>query len=474
MNFERLQLLVQEGESEELELKRSTGQLDAAARTLCAFLNTRGGRVLIGVSPEGRILGQLVSDGTVQDLGNLLQGFEPAAPILISRVALPESCHEVVVLEAAFRPDQLPFAFHGKPFVRRGTTTAPMPQEQYQRLLLHRQHSRLRWENQPADLVRLEDLDQDEILRTLRRGIEVGRVPESSGSSVEEILDRLELRVRGELTNGAVVLFGRFEPGRGLIADYPQCLLRLARFRGRDKTEFIDQRQVHGHAFELLEEAMLFLRRHLPVAGRIQPGLFERVDEPLFPIAALREALVNALCHRDYGLPGGSLSVAVFDDRLEIWSDGTLPVGMTVGDLKREHVSRPRNPAIANAFYLRGLFERWGRGTQKIVELCVSAGHLEPEFLEAAGAVGVRFLPRGYVAPLRVNHDLTERQREILTRLATEGPLSLRQIWAGLGEPASRTPPYDLKKLRMLGLVESVGRGKAAMYHLRRGEEQGD
>jgi ATP-dependent DNA helicase RecG len=83
----------------------------------------------------------------------------------------------------------------------------------------------------------------------------------------------------------------------------------MVRFKGVFMTEFLDQRQVLGHGFVLLEEALLFLRRHLPVAGRIQPGLFERADEPLFPLIALREALVNAICHRDYTHAGGAVSL---------------------------------------------------------------------------------------------------------------------------------------------------------------------
>ncbi|MCZ2154546.1 MAG: hypothetical protein LC114_11700 [Bryobacterales bacterium] len=102
---------------------------------------------------------------------------------------------------------------------------------------------------------------------------------------------------------------------------------------------------------------------------------------------------MNAFCHRDYSITGSAVSLAIYDDRLEIWSDGTLPFGLVVDDLKRDHPSRPRNPLIAEAFYRRGLVERWGRGTQKIVELCVQAGHPEPEFIEQAGALGVRFLP---------------------------------------------------------------------------------
>jgi ATP-dependent DNA helicase RecG len=138
-------------------------------------------------------------------------------------------------------------------------------------------------------------------------------------------------------------------------------------------------------------------------------------------------------------------------------------------DLKRDHPSRPRNPLIADAFYRRGLVERWGRGTQKIVELCVKAGHPEPEFVEQAGTVGVRFLPSGYIAPHRVAHDLTTRQREILQVLAGREALPLRTIMQDLtNPPASATVRDDLYHLKRLGLVDSKGHGRGAVWFLGR------
>jgi ATP-dependent DNA helicase RecG len=392
---------------------------------------------------------------------------EPPAPVALHRIPLPDSDLEVLTLEAADRADLKPFVYDGRPYVRLGTNTARMEQTRYQELLLARNHSRTRWESQKADGIPLDVLDVDEILRTVRRGIVTGRLPESTDESPLAVLERFQLLSGDVPLNAAIALFGRFDGGRGLAAEYPQCLLQLARFKGRTKGEFLDQRQIHGHCLALLDEAMLFLRRHLPVAGRIQPGLFERVDEPLFPLVALREALVNAICHRDYALVGGSVQVAVYDDRLEIWSDGSLPHGVEIADLKRDHRSRPRNPLLADVLFRRGLVERWGRGTQKIVELCVEAGHPEPEFVEAGGAVGVRFLPSGYVAPLRISHDLTERQREILQAIAEEGELPLREIHERItGTIATRTLQDDLAHLRKLRLIESVGRGRGAYYRL--------
>lgn len=460
-----IERIAAQGESETVEFKSSTGQLPRAGKSLCGFLNCRGGVLFFGVNPDGGIVGQIVSDRTLQDIAALLRGFEPQPTIAVQRVPLPGSPREILVLEAQTRADLVPFVFEGRAYERIGTTVSVMPQTRYQELLLNRTHSRHRWENQPADGYRIEDLDAEEILRTARLGISSGRMPEASETEPAGILDRLGLRVDGLLLNAAVVAFGhRFLPS------FPQCQLRMARFKGTDKTEFLDQSQIQGHGFQLLEEALLFLRRHLPVAGRVQPGIFERVDEPLFPLEALREALVNAFCHRDYSYPGGSVSIAIFDDCLEIWSDGSLPFGITIEDLTRDHLSRPRNPLIAEVFFRRGLVERWGRGTQKIVELCIQAGHPQPEFIEQNTALGIRFLPSGYIAPLRVSHDLTERQRQILQFLAGRISTPLRLIRTALENPPhDRTLQLELSHLKRLGLIESAGHGRGAFYRIRRG-----
>lgn len=461
MIFSDLVKLVVAGESETLEFKKSTGQLQRAGETLCAFLNGQGGRVLFGVTDSGKIVGQEVTDSTMQSIAEMIRHLEPAVHISAQHISLPDVKREVVVLEAVPAPGRQPYVFEGRPYRRIETTTSLMPQDQYQALLLARVHGQERWENASAQGIFLNDLDADEIRRTVKASIDMGRLQANQAEDPGEILDRLGLRVAGQLLNASVVLFSN-----KMMPYYPQCQIRMARFRGTTKTEFIDNKQLHGHALQLLREAQVFLERHLPVAGHVVPGTLERQDIPLFPPLALREALVNAFCHRDYSNPGGAVSLAIFDDRLEIWSDGSLPFGLRVEDLKRDHPSRPRNPLIAETFFRRGLVERWGRGTQTIIELCLSAGHPEPEFLEQAGAVGVRFLIKDYVPPRRVNHDLPSRQRKVLQALS-QGPLSLKEIMGGMAEKVSDpTLRRDLEQLRRLGLVELAGFGRGAKWRL--------
>lgn len=241
-----------------------------------------------------------------------------------------------------------------------------------------------------------------------------------------------------------------------LVPIFPQCLLKLARFRGLDKSEFLDNRQEYGHAFELLIRGQRFLRDHLPIAGRIVPGLFEREDDPLYPPEALREALANALCHRDYAAGGGSISIAIYDDRLEVGSVGPLPFGQTPGELKKPHPSRPWNPLIAGAFHRRGIIESWGRGTLKMTELTHRTGLAPPEIEAGVDEVIVRFRPASYVPPLRVGHDLSDLQRQLLDILSRLGSCPLARIMEQLPVGTSRRTVQDnLKLLGQLGLVDA-------------------
>jgi ATP-dependent DNA helicase RecG len=272
----------------------------------------------------------------------------------------------------------------------------------------------------------------------------------------------LGLYHKGQLLNAAVVLFGKQDR---LLPNYPQCSIRMARFKGHDKREFLDNRQETGNAFDLLLRAQRFMRDHLPVAGRIVPNLFERIDDPLYPPSALREALANALCHRDYSVAGGAVSIGIFDDCLEISSTGQLPFGLTPDDLIRPHRSLPWNPLIAQVFYRRGIIESWGRGTIAIRELSREAGLAAPEFETQAGEVIVRFRSTNDQHPDRVSHSLSPLQQELLLVLRSVGPASLAVIRDRLQDDiAKRTIQENLAMLRTLGLTDFTGRGRGALW----------
>ena len=460
--------LVAQSESETLEFKRSTAELETATRTICGMLNRRGGSVLIGVRKDRTVIGQDVSDRTVEQVSAELGRIDPPVFPTIDRVSL-ENGKAVLVIRAS-RGMMRPYVHKGIAYIRVGNTTRLMTQEEYHQTLLERMHSEQRWENQPAAGWSIDDLDQNELRRTVAEAVRTGRLNDPGTTEPEELLLGMGLVKDGQLLRAAVALFGN-NLRIDTAPDWTQCLLRLARFQGIDRSEFRDNRQFRGNAFTLLAQAERFVLENLPIAGHFEPDSFVRVDEPIYPPLALREALANAFCHRDYTSGGGSIGVGIYDDRLEVTSTGPLHFGLTPELLFLSHESQPWNPLIANAFYLRGIIERWGRGTIKMAELTTAAGLPRPEIEDTVNSVTVRFRPSRYVPPQRVAHDLSERQRNILLVLdGAPNGLAFREIMARLANSyTDQQVRYDLTLLRTVGLAIPSGHGRGAKWERFRG-----
>jgi ATP-dependent DNA helicase RecG len=386
MDRKHLSALAREGEGPTLEFKRSTGELKGAMQTLCAFLNGSGGTVLFGVRPDGRAEGQEVSDQTLRDIAQAGERFEPPADFTLQRLRVGPG-REVLAVAVQTRPDAGPFTYDGRAYERIANTTRRMSQAKYEKRLLDRAHGRRRWENEPADGLTLKDLDRKEILRTRELAIQQNRISPDTSRDIGEILDRLGLRMAGVLTQAAQVLYGkRFLP------DYPQCLLKMGRFRGTEITgEIVDNRQEHMHAFAMVREGMAFLERTMPLGARFPTGQIFREDRFPVPPDALREILLNAVMHRDYSDFSGYVAIVIFDDRIEIRSCGRLPSGITVEQLSGRHRSKPVNPLIAGAFHRTGAVEVWGRGTNRVIAMCRKHGAAPPAFEEWQGFVVVTF-----------------------------------------------------------------------------------
>lgn len=463
MTHEQIEAWAREGESETLEFKKTTGERREGTQTLCAMLNHRGGRVLYGVLPNRTVTGQQVSDHTIEELADEIHLIDPPTFPSIDRVSVGGD--KFVVVISTSQGQGRPYSYKGQAYTRVGNTTRPMSRDEYNRMLLERMHGESRWENQPANGWTAEDLDTTEITRTLVEGIRRGRTDDPGTRDPQDMLRGFGLLKDGTLLRAAAVLFGK--PDR-LAADFPQCLLRVAKFKGTDKTEFLDNKQFNGNAFDLLTRAERFLRENLPVAGRVLPNLFERADDPLYPPVALREALANAFCHRDYAIGGGSVALAIYDDRLEITSSGTLHFGLTATALFQAHESLPWNPLMARVFYRRGIIEQWGRGTIKMAELTQQAGQPRPEIEDTNGCVTVRFRPSKYIPPRRVGHDLHVRQQQILGVLgASKVPLALRDILKLLPKGTNENnTKEDLQMLKKLNLATNSGHGKGAKWQL--------
>lgn len=467
MNIRQLKALIAEGESETLEFKTSTAQLKPACETLCGFLNAKGGMVLIGIGSKGQVIGQHVTDSTHQEIANELRKIEPTARIKVDYVKIDDK--QVIVIQAP-AGKHIPYAYDGRPFERTLNSKGRMTQHHYEQLLIQRGQLNHSWEEFLANGYSINDLDHQEIYRTVQEGIRVNRLlPEAGKDNIEEILTRFELLENGALNNAAVVLFAK-----KLFPDYAQCMLKMARFKGTTKTiGFIDNQQVYGNTFVLLSHADHFLQRHLPIASFFEPTQFERIDKPILPVLAVREAMVNAVSHCDYSDRLASMSLAIYDDRLEIWNNGTLPPGLKLSDLKKSHVSKPRNRLIASVLYCRKFFEKWGSGTLKMIDLCREDGVPEPVFEEYSGGFSVTFRfnePIGATVKVlspEAEWEISQRQKQILAILAQHGKMPLREVRRFLeNPPADRTLRDDFARLKVLGLIDSEGMGRGSRWFI--------
>ena len=256
-------------------------------------------------------------------------------------------------------------------------------QERYNHLLMER-GGKYGWEAMINSDLEISNLDENAILGAVREGIRNGRLPETTiREEIPVILKKFGLFHDGKLNNAAAVLFGKDLYG------YPQCLVRMARFKGTTKEEFIDNQRAEGNIYELLDASMAFFFKHLSLSGKIN-GLY-REEELSIPYKALRESCINSLCHRSYHQPGSSVSIAIYDDRVEIRNTGSFPADLPIERLMQEHDSKPQNPIIANVLYKSKILESWGRGIGTMVDECKRVGLPAPEFNTDGNFVWVVF-----------------------------------------------------------------------------------
>lgn len=444
---------IEKGESETVEFKESTGQLSRAVETLCAFANHKGGTIIFGVSNKGKVVGQSVSESTIRHISNEIARLisPPIYPSITEEKTDDKSLIVVTLPECASKP----YVLDGRPYKRIGTTNRVMSQQEYERLLLDKNRHRLHWDEELNEIP-ISEIDAAQ-LRTFIRTAKVERnLKISAKLPAAQILTALEMLREDKLTNGAIALFGRKTRHH-----FRQLEVRAARFRGTTKSEFVDNKIFSGNLFEIYDQIQGFFSVHVKIAGKFKEGSWSRKDIPEYPFLALREAVINMLIHRDYYNTSGGMEVAVYDDRMELWNIGDLPSQFSAETLYKPHFSVLRNPLLANAFFLRGDIEQWGRGTLEIVEIFKNAGLPKPRFRTTCGGLQVCFRNGQKIekekVSLKSEAKLNKTQGKILDYLKKHGEAGTAELVKLLG--ISRTAiKKNLKKL--FALVEWTGKSE--------------
>ena len=455
-----IEKLISDDESRYLELKETTGEIVKGMCSGCAFLNSNGGWLFFGVTNKLKIVGQQVTDSTKREIANHLKKFEPAINIAVQYIEIPNKAHFYVIAIHFDHKEftQSPYTYDGRAYYKLESTTTLMPREMYNEKLRKMYPSHYSWEKLPAKNVAIEDLDEEQMVRTIQDGVNKGRIPALAIRNLTpmDILSSLDLSEDGSICNSAVVLFGK-HPRKTFV----QCCLRLARFEGVTVNEFRDQKVCEGNLFDQLDEAMTFCQKHMFLAGSMDT--LERIDTLTVPYRALREAIINLLCHRSWERSEATPSIAIFDDRIELDNPGSFPMGYTWEYFSEKNRSLPHNPDIAQVFYKRGLLESWGRGIQLIIKECKDAGMPEPTFTVDHSFVTLTIRFKSALAPRGVNNGvnngvekLGDNYLSIYDFIKKDKAITTKELSDTLGIPF-RTVQRILTKLRTEGYIKREG-----------------
>jgi ATP-dependent DNA helicase RecG len=451
MKQERYKMAIP-SEGETVELKESLGEWKEIVKTCAAFATAHGGRIFIGVADDGQPVGVQIGKGTLEDLTNKI--VQNTNPKIVPAVAtIQRKAKTVITLDVPENPTKPVYAFD-KPLRRSGRTNQTLSPIEAADLYFATRG--ITWDETISDRASLQDIDVDKVRSFLRRAQNERRLNTGADMPADQVLRQLNLIRDKRTTIAAILLFGK-DPERLM----PQSVLRCARFKGDDTVHFLDMKVIEGSVIDQVEEAMAFVRRNTSMAVKIE-GKPERTEQWEYPLDAVREAITNAVCHRDYA-DTGNVQVRIFDHGLEVWNPGTLPTGLTVDDLRWNHESRPRNKLIARVFFLIRYIEQFGTGTGRMIEDCRRAGIPEPEFESRTSSFRVVFRKAIPVERRFAEEGLNERQLKALGLVAERGQITLSEF-TQLMEMPKRTLQRDIQGLVKKGLLVKHGTGKATWY----------
>ena len=446
-------------ESETVELKASLAELDAALVDICALLNHRGGSLYFGVRPDSRVIGLTVADSTLLKISQKIrQKLKPEIiPEIRERSEGGKSIVEVIISEGTHKP----YFVDGVAHIRSGSESVKMPPDVLTRLIMEQQG--YVWDRDTCARATFDDIDPALVKSYLTRALQVRHIDLDPGTPVATALESLELLKDGKLTNAALLLFG-MNPQKFI----DQAEIRCAKFRGDDVTEpYSNMKVIRGAIVAQIDQTEQFIRDNIAKAAWIPKEKFEREESWEYPPDAFREAVINAVCHRDYQ-SSGNVQVSIFTNSLEILNPGLLPSTLTIESLKRRHSSKPRNRLIAEMLFKIKYIEKFGSGTTKMIRVCRERGVPEPEFCEQDEDFMVTLRRSSVNVLLDQPQLLNERQKQAIEYLKTHESITTLEF-VSLVRCHERTARKDLAELVRLNVVVKQGMGKYTQYVLHSG-----
>jgi ATP-dependent DNA helicase RecG len=437
-------------EHQNIEYKQSWH--DDYLKWICGFANANGGVIYIGKDDDGNIVGISDYKKLMDDIPNKVKntmGITAEVNLLVE--------HSKHFIEIVTQPYSVPISIRGRYYYRSGSTKQELTGAPLNEFLLKK--SGKTWDDVIEQRATFDDIDEKTVRNFLIASENAGRLPENnSGLNITELFEKLRLTENGVLKRSAIILFGK-DPGRF----YPNIFVKLGRF-GRNDADIIFQETEEGNLLVLLQAVLNQLNHKFLIRSIGFEGM-HRIEKGEYPLAAVREMLLNALVHRSY--MGAPIQIRVYDDKISIWNEGELPAGLTLDALKRSHSSRPRNPVIADIAFKGGYIDAWGRGTIKILDACKEAELPEPEMQELDGGFIITLFKNTLSEEQLIALGLNGRQVKAVLYVKEKAKITNKE-YQQLNECSRNTASNDLADLVKRGIFKpSDVKGAGAFYRLK-------
>jgi len=428
---------------------------DEYIKWICGFANANGGTLEIGKGDGGNVIGISDAQRLMEELPNKIRD---VLGIIVDVNLHSEKGKDWISIEVA--PHPYPVSYKGQYHYRSGSTKQELKGAALSKFLLQKQGKR--WDSVPVPHVSVDDLSPSAFDYFRKKATQTGRLDiDVLKESNHILIQKLRLKDIDYLKRAALLLFHP-DPEQFFTGAY----VKIGFFRTPSDLRFQDV--IQGYLFEQVEKTMdLLMSKYLEAQIRYE-GI-SRIEEYPYPEPALREALLNAIAHKDYG-SGNPIQIKVYEDRINFWNAGQLPDSLTVDSLLTDHSSIPFNPDIATTFFRAGLIEAWGRGTLKIMEECRKANLPSPVFSSDSSGFGIEFKrglekSSGKMSGKTSGKMSGKTSGKILAHIKEDTKITIPELSEKIGV-TERTIERNLQKLQEENFLKRVGGAKGGHWEV--------
>ena len=415
-------------------------------KAVSAFANSEGEVLIIGLDDRGKPSGLKNVKRLLEDIPNTIRNKLGIIPSI--------ELDKKDIIKVTVAPCSVPISYNGKYYLRSGSTVQELQGKDLADFLMKKSGST--WDDIVEERAGFNEIDNDFIEEFKKYAVD--RIPSIIKETDNTILlQKLNLIDDGVLKRASVLLFCN-DPQKY----YRQSVVRIGKFLSDTEIQTTDI--VKGTLFTQLESALEILRTKYLLCEIKYEGIHRR-DILEYPYEALREAVINALIHRDYS-GTSQIQIRVYPDKLMIMNEGKLPPEIPVEKLKTNHLSIPRNTLLAEIFYYAGFIESWGHGTIKIVDNCIEQGLPEPDFKEENGVMTVIFYKDQWNEENLKKIGLNDRQIKAVDHIKENKIINLSSYKALIKNVSEKTLYRDLQDLVAKNILKGIGKKKGRKYEL--------